>query len=263
MKAITLCTEALAWMKTSESRAANIHDEMNAATGNPKSMWKAAWKVLHQDRNSVDMHDPECRRMTTLLSDIFTEKLQRIRLNINAALSSMAAFVTFPVRGFVGERLTSFSEVTDDEVNVTKDAEINIADGNFVIKVMHGCVRSNHCSSCEYIVQRRSIPEGIQDRLNSTVVEEAGPRQKPSHQFSTDFKSEYYFESCQTPGLTRICPHLNESGNLSHLQSAYHAELSIEMALASIGRSLLIHRWQKIDRASEPRHLGRVRHGAT
>ena len=58
----------------------------------------------------------ECRRMTTLLSDFFTEKLQRIRLSINAALLSMTAFITFSVRGFVGERLTGFSEVTDDEV---------------------------------------------------------------------------------------------------------------------------------------------------
>ena len=46
---------------------------MNAASGNPKS--KAARKVLHQDRNSVDMDDAEFKRVTTLLSDFFTEKL--------------------------------------------------------------------------------------------------------------------------------------------------------------------------------------------
>ena len=91
-----------AYKKISESRAANIHDEMNAATGNPKFMWKVAREVLHQDLNSVDMDDAECRRMTTLLSDIFTKKLDRIWLSVNPALLSMTAFVTFPVWGFCG-----------------------------------------------------------------------------------------------------------------------------------------------------------------
>ena len=75
-----------------------------------------------------------------------------------------------------------------------------------------------------------------------------------STEFLTDFKLEYYFEGSRMGG--------NDSGNLGRLQSAYRGELSTG-SLAGIGRTLLIHRWRKIDHASEPRYLGRVRHGVT
>ena len=225
--------------KISDSRAANIRDKMSAASGNPKSMWKAAKEVLHQDRDSVDMDEAECRRMTTLLSDFFTKKLQRIRLTINAALSSVAAFVTFPVRSFVRECLTGFSEVTDDEV-------IGMLEKMPGKSSPMDAIPTSLLKSCADVfgpiiarLANISFRDGRFPKIFKTaqitpLLKKPGLDRSVSANFRPISNLNTISKVLERLVLNRIRPHLDESGNLSHLQSAYRAGHSTETALLRV-----------------------------
>ena len=64
----------------------------------------------------VDLDDAECSRMATSLKGFFIDKLQRIRRNIEAALSLMVSVAVFQVRRFTGNHLSNFCGVSETEV---------------------------------------------------------------------------------------------------------------------------------------------------
>jgi len=81
--------------------------------GDTKSTWRVAQRLLHTDRQAVH-DDADCATLVATFSQYFVE-ISQIRANIASTLQSMTVR-HFEVRRHVGSKLSTFLEVTLDEV---------------------------------------------------------------------------------------------------------------------------------------------------
>jgi len=97
-----------------KSRADYIRSRLQEVSGNIRATWRTAQNLLHSRQRVV--HDvAECADLVNKFSDLFTDKVRRIRDNISVALeqSTHRLFATIP---HIGPQLATFQPVAVNEV---------------------------------------------------------------------------------------------------------------------------------------------------
>ena len=95
-----------------KSRSDHIREQLDAASGDMKSTWRVAQRLLHTNRQAVH-GDADCATLVATFSQYFVQKISQIRANIESTLQSMTVR-HFEVRRHAGPKLSTLSEVTLD-----------------------------------------------------------------------------------------------------------------------------------------------------
>jgi len=219
------------------SRANHIKEELAAASGDVKSTWRTAQRLLHSN-NKVIHNDADCKQLASAFSRFFVDKINKIRINIESALQSSARR-EFSTRPHVGPTLSSFQPVTTDEVHrllsslPTKSSPLDVLPCS-LLKSCADVFTPAITRLANLSLQTGRFPSHFKRAQVLPLLKKAGLDSSSPANYRPISNLATISKLLERLVLSRLRPHLLGSPNFSQYQSAYRTGHSTETALLEV-----------------------------